>query len=507
MKKIFLISTLALGLATTSCDSYLDVNESPNSPKESNMTAGIMMPAAEMNLVASYGDFMRITGGYFAQYYAQTYGTSNYISYSQFNMSATRSSSDYSQLTARVIKNLEYVLKFSRESKEWGTYLAATTLKAFTYQILVDCYGEVPFTEAMQDLNNMSPHYDDGQLIYAAMIDSIDAALSRTHVGEKVCNNILYPSEDPSDLTVTALVDEWIPFANAVKLKMLMRESGVVDVQAKLDALVSEGNFPTSDIAYSGIWKNEAGQMSPFYAEEFSSAWGSNQQNVVANVAIINTMQQAGYTDPRLPKFFRQNGNKEFVGGLSGTNFSTSNAYKASYWCRPVASFDMPVYIITVAEIEFFLSEYYAKKGNATEAAAHYAAAVEASFATAGVTGAAENVAKFPYDQDNYKQVLGIAKWVSLAGVNTFESWCELRRLRYPAFGTVKGSDMYDLQTDASFNTDDYVPGTLYTPIQVFGEVGDGKLLERWPYAESSSARNGNSPSFPGYTVPVFWAK
>ncbi len=35
-------------------------------------------------------------------------------------------------------------------------------------------------------------------------------------------------------------------------------------------------------------------------------------------------------------------------------------------------------------------------------------------------------------------------------------------------------------------------------PIQVFGEVGANKLLERYPYAESSSSRNENTPAFRG---------
>ena len=34
MKKLAIISTLVLGLATTSCDSYLDINQDPNSPAE-----------------------------------------------------------------------------------------------------------------------------------------------------------------------------------------------------------------------------------------------------------------------------------------------------------------------------------------------------------------------------------------------------------------------------------------------------------------------------------------
>ena len=81
MKKLAIITTIVLGLAATSCDSYMDINESPNSPKESDLNSSILFPAAEMNLAASYGDYLRIVGGYFAQYYSQSFGTSNYLDY------------------------------------------------------------------------------------------------------------------------------------------------------------------------------------------------------------------------------------------------------------------------------------------------------------------------------------------------------------------------------------------------------------------------------------------
>ena len=254
--------------------------------------------------------------------------------------------------------------------------------------------------------------------------------------------------------------------------------------------------------------------MNPYYSEEFATSFGSTQINVVANVAIINTMLQKDsegavtYEDPRLAAFFETNGSGNYTGSISGTNFSTSDSYKSTYWCRPVASYDMPVYLITKSEIEFFISEYYARQGNESAAAEHYAAAIEASFATAGVTGADEYVANFPYNQGNYKQVLGVAKWVALTGTNDFESWCELRRLRYPAFGSVKGIDMYNLQTDASYKPELLAPGTLYTPIQVDGNVGENHLLERYPYPSSSTASNSNAPQFSNsdYTKPVFWA-
>ncbi len=503
MKKIFLISTIVLGLTATSCDSYLDINQNPNSPQEQDMTASVLMPAAEMNLAATYGDLLRIPAGYFTQHYAQDFGTSNYLDYSRFEMSATRSSTAYAQLMSRTLKSLESIRLLSKD-REPGTYLAATTLRAFSFQALVDAYGEVPFTEAFAGLANQSPKYDKGEDIYAALVAEIDEALAAVSEGDKVATNFLFPDEDATP---------WIQFANGVKLKLLMRESGVKDVRSQLSALIEEGNFPQEDVAYAGCWTNEIGQANPFYQEEFASYFGSTQVNICANVAIVGTMLQTDangdvvYQDGRLAKYFSQ-GSSGYTGGISGSNFSTSSSFKAAYWCRPVASYDMPVYLLTVSEIEFFLSEFYAQQNNEAQAAAHYEAAVEASFNTVGAAGAAETIAKYPYDQANYKQVIGIAKWVALAGVNNYESWCELRRLKYPAFGTVKGDDMYNQLSDNSYKPELYQPGTLYTPIKVFGNVGENKVLARWPYPSSSVNSNGNAPQFANsdYTKPVFWA-
>ena len=503
MKKFAFIFTIALGMLTTSCDSYLDINQDPNSPAEANMTTDIMFPAAEMNLASTYGDFYRITGGYFAQYYSHAFGTSNYVDYSQFKMSATRSSTDYTQLNQRSLKNLNTICQLAENDEEWGTFLAAKTLKAFIYQMMVDAYGEVPYSEAF-DASNATPKYDQGADIYAGVLAELDEALSKASAGDKVATNFLLPGKNAG---------AWIQLANAVKLKMLTRESGVADVNSQIAALVSANNFPEGDVAWEGCWSNESGSLSPFYAEEFSTAWGSTQINVVANIAIIGTMQQKNaegdvvFEDGRLAAFFEPNSSGVYTGGISGSNFSTSDSYKSGYWCRPVASYDMPVYLITRSEVEFFIAEYYAKAGNAAQAKAHYEAAIEASFATAGVAGAAESIAKFPYDQANYKKCIGVSKWIALAGVNTFEGWCEARRLDFPAFGSVQGTQMYNEQSDASYHPELYVPGTFYTPIKVEDKLGANKLLERWPYPESSSARNSNSPEFPGYATPVFWGK
>ena len=493
MKKIFFATLLVLGLSLTSCDDFLDINQDPNSPAEENMTPEVMLPAAELNLAHSYGDFLRTVSGYFTQHYAQYFGTSNYLDYSQFKMSAVRSSSTYTQLNTRVLNNLKYIREMSSANEEWGTYLAATTLRAFTYQVLVDCYGEVPYTEALNFVENLAPKYDDGQLVYDGILAELDEALANAKDDDPVATSILFPGGVAAD---------WIQFANALKLRILTRESGVKDVNAQIGALIAEDNFPSANVQFADCWKNEAGQANPFYMEDAFASYGATQKNIVLNIALLRTMNE--YGDSRLQVYFTPNNSKAYTGSVSGTNFSTTNNYKAAYWCRPNAHYDDPVVLISTSDVNFYIAEYYAKNGNAGKAEEYYRKAVEASFANAGVTGVDDAIAAYPLDLSNYKRAIGIQKWVDLSGYNTFESWCELRRLGYPAMGAITGDQIYNEQSD-SYNPDLLEPGTLYKPIKCNTAVTT--ILQRFPYAESSANRNQNTPTYPGDSAPVFWAK
>jgi hypothetical protein len=494
MKKILSLLIIILGLS--SCEQYLDINQDPNSPSEENVSSNMIFPGAEMNLAASYGNFFRIVGGYYAQHYAQNFGTSNYVDYSQFRMSATRSSATYAQLYSRALKNFETVRQQAEAAEEWGSYLAATTLRAFTFQILVDAYGETPYAESL-DVANLSPKYDDGQAVYDGILAELDAALSRAVASDRVCTNFLFG---------TSTAGEWMQFAKALKFKLLMRVSKVKNVQAELAALIAEDDFPASDVAWDDCWTDESGKANPFYQEEYATYFGINQVNVVGNLAFMQTMAESD--DNRISSFFSKNTSNNYTGGVSGINSNT--AYPASYFCRPVFAYNMPVYLITVSEVEFFKAEYYARYGLAGDAQAHYEAAIEASFASAGASGASTiYTTHYPWSNASYERLIGIQKWVALGGINNFEAWCELRRLKYPAFGDVSGDNIFDVSdnTSAAYHPERYVAGTLYTPITYNTELGANKVLQRLRYAESSSSRNSNAPANKGDATPVFWAE
>ncbi len=497
MKKYFILPLIAFALFFSSCDDYLDINYDPTVPTEDMLNQSQLLPAMEMNLAASYGNYLRIVGGFLSEQYAQRFGTSNYLELSQFEVKPSATSSlGYEQFYLRVLSTGNTVIKKAEESNDNGTLLAATVLRGFALAAMVDCYDSIPYTEAITDTKQ--PKYDDGRTVYNGIIAEIDNALSKVKSADLVATNFLFPGQK---------AETWIRFANALKLKLYTRISNVDgDVAPKIAELLNSP-LPTSDVAFAGCWTPSAGGENPFYAGEFGTNF-SVQYNVVVNTTLIETMKRSG--DKRIEAFFTKNDKDDYMGGVSGSNFSTfSGTYGSASFSRPVMTYDAPLNLISLTEIEFYKAEHYARLGDAANAKLYYESAIRQSFKSAGVEGADENIAYFPYDQANWQKSIGLAKYLALSGIDNFEAWCELRRLRYPAFDeNVAGTDICN-EASKVFSPEKYVLGTLYTPITVSSYIGEKTLAERFPHPSVSSNSNPNCPvNFDGvYKLPVFWAK
>ena len=491
-KLLYTLAGCALfGLA--SCD--LDINDNPNAI--TSIGNDNIFPTAEMNLAATMGVGFNVYGGYNAEVYSQNAGCSNYLDYSQFRVTSTNTNSSYTQLYSRVLQQLEVVRRQS--AAEPGSYLAATALRAYTFQVLVDAYGETPYTEALTD--ETQPHYDEGADVYAGVIAELEAAKAGAEATSAVCANLTFGKTTAT----TGTAGDWLKFANSVLLKLYMRESGVADVKDKVSKLVAEDNFITEDVVYDKCWGNATGSYSPLYTEYLTI-----QNDWALNYAVSATYKSEGVNDMRLYALWGE-GEKGMVGTASGSNLSTEmSGTQPAAFAQPAYSYDMPVYLMTVAEVEFFLAEYYAKMAvDHAKAKAHYEAAVSASFQTAGVADVAAAVVTeaWPYNAGEPMKAIGVQKWLHYAStLQGFEAWCEVRRIGYPAFSGQDGEDIIENDVK-NFNLVPafYQPGTLYTPKSVYSLVGDNKLLQRFDYAQVSTQYNNNVPATKQPTVPVFW--
>ncbi|WP_435523432.1 SusD/RagB family nutrient-binding outer membrane lipoprotein [Chryseobacterium indoltheticum] len=84
-------------------------------------------------------------------------------------------------------------------------------LEVYTYQVLVDSFGNVPYTQAGKPETIVLPKYDDAKTIYENLIIRVNSALSTLDSG--------YASFESGDNIYNGNVGDWIVFANSLKLK------------------------------------------------------------------------------------------------------------------------------------------------------------------------------------------------------------------------------------------------------------------------------------------------
>lgn len=103
-----------------------------------------------------------------------------------------------------------------------GFYEAiARTMKSLNFQMLVDVYGNVPYSEAFIGGTIRTPKYDDDKAIYDSLFVELDKAIA-------LLNNpvLSSPEANPAiatnDLIFKGNATNWKKFINTIKLRLLM---------------------------------------------------------------------------------------------------------------------------------------------------------------------------------------------------------------------------------------------------------------------------------------------
>src|SRR5690606_17433405 len=74
--------------------------------------------------------------------------------------------------------NYQYIEDQSAEDPGLAYFNAvAKTMKAFDYAMLIDVYGDVPYTEALKGAENVTPTYDSQIAIYQDLVAQLNLAI------------------------------------------------------------------------------------------------------------------------------------------------------------------------------------------------------------------------------------------------------------------------------------------------------------------------------------------
>lgn len=484
-----LIYLFGLILLLSACEDWLDINTDADVPTD--VPGEMVLPSAEVALGTVLGGSLFNTGGFLAQYWTQAPEASQYQAIDIYDINNPFLNNEYSTIFAGTLEDCKLVIENAEANKEWGLYLAATVVRAYTYQVFIDMVDRTPYSEALQGDRISNPKWEDGEEVYQSLINEIDTALYRVAT-EPVIFATSY------DLILKSDLKKWIQFANTLKLKFFMRESEKTDRnKANLAQLIAEDNLIREDVKLA-CWADESGKQNPWYSTNTN---GLKTDNHVAAYPIVTYLKVNN--DPRMEKLFQPSVNGSDYAGLvpGGTAIKGEKKKDYSYPMLRIQA-TWPVYLITQAEVAFFKAEYYLKNGDDANAQAAYEEGVRASFALHGIPAAAETLLAGNYKWDGSlstgqkMEKIMMQKWVALCMVNNLESWSEIRRTGYPKMTDKSATAIVE---DPSI----YTPGMLISPIGNY--LGAMNQVNRFPYPETATIRNKNTPEQPGITAKIWW--
>ena len=428
MKKIILTVFSLVLLASCQSDAqYEDLNRDPKNPTQ--VSADFLYNAA----VKSLFDQMASTNvnrniyKMLGQHWTET----TYVDEANYDFT-TRSIPDnhWSELYRDVLLDLKTAKANVMADGELTAAEKAArapqieVIAVYTWQQLVDSFGNIPYTQALNPAEHVLPEFDDAATIYADLISRLTAARA----------DLTNEGFGSADKIYGGDVAKWNKFANSLLLRLGNRISDVPSMQAlaqsTVQAAVAGGVFTSNAdnalLAYEGSTPN----TNPLWVDLVQSG----RSDFVAANTLVDFMNNLD--DPRRPYYFDENlGAGVFVGGPYGENNSFPNYTHIGVVLHEPT---FPGVLMDYAEVSFYLADAAERSFSGTPAAAagFYNAAITASFDYWGApigTYLTDLDVAYATAPGTWRQKIGNQMWLAMYN-RGFEAWTAWRMYDTPAF-------------------------------------------------------------------------
>lgn len=468
--KIVLAFFGLLLFTSISCEKFYDINQDPDSLLDAPLTQ--LFTSATVNIGFTGGsDLLRYSSLISQQLSGQTTGgESQTQAYEKYQISGSDLNNVWTSMYATTISDLE--LSIAKATAINSPHYAGVgkLLKAYTYQLVVDTWGDIPYSEAQKFTNNLSPKYDSDEAIYTGLLALIDEGIADINAATSAqspgLNSTIYPG------AFATTKSKWIKFANTLKLRLYLHysEKDAAFATAQMNTLVGAGTFFASNADnFQMDFVASAGAQNPI--DQFETA---RPDYLVANKLMVDMMNTKA--DPRRASYFTNVGGN-FVGAVGGAPaipviYSHIGTYLTG------ADGEAPIRMLTFAEYNFIRAEAALRFGVAGSAQTFFVAGITASMEDAGVDAAdiatyiALNGTLAGTPAQQLQQIIE-EKFVANFGV-AVEPWTDWRRTGFPALA---------VPANAVVN---FVPRSLY-------------------YPQSEIDLNTNATQKAGMDVRVFW--
>ncbi len=478
MRKLIICILCIIGIYACNKD-FDEINTNPNAP-------GQVQPELLLRqIIYSFGEEMSyegfVAGNLLGQYFTQI----DFNLFDRHSLTEPQFGGNPWPILYKNLRDNEILLRQSRESPVIQVYEGpALILKAYLTAVLTDLYGDVPYSEALRGSEgNVSPKYDTQEMIYLGpdgILANIDQAI------EKIMN-YQGVQQLEGDILFEGNLDNWIRFANSLKIKYLMRISGRINVEQALQTVFNDGRY---------MVENEQNAIFNFTDGQPNSFRMAILREGDFNLFVLSeTMEEIlkDLNDPRLSIYFRPISNNlsepTYKGLLNGPDASQTSISVSDYSLSGTIfrehTGDLDANFMTAWETQFFLAEAAERGLIMADAKLLYDQAIHLAFEYWNTSMPPSYLSeKALYGKDG-KDKLGqiiTQKWIANI-INGYEGWIDYRRTGYPVLKPIS----------ASLNND-LIPVRLPYPT-------DEQALNATNF-NAATAENNNSVN-----SPVWWDK
>jgi hypothetical protein len=273
LAKYILTPLLILGVG---CSDFGDIDKNPNGA-ETPLTSALLANglSAFGNFSAGGGSFL---GGLYAQYFSET-------QYTDASLYSTQDLNWATEMQGRMM-DFQNIININSDEATKATaafngsnadqIAIARILKAYSFSVLTDRYGDMPYFEALT--GKSTPAFDAQQDIYNDLFKELAEAVDQFDDGATVKGDLLYGGD----------TEKWRKFANSHRLILALRIS-------KVDPAKGKAEFNAALNARSGVFASNADNAVMAYpGPPYNNPWyaiGKDQgvSSTVANFLNANS--------------------------------------------------------------------------------------------------------------------------------------------------------------------------------------------------------------------------
>jgi len=321
------------------------------------------------------------------------------------------------------------------------------TLRAYAFAQLTECWGDIPFKQALHGSTGLyTPSYDSQQTVYTdtemgilPCLQKADSLLANSVKGQ-INGDILYQG-DPL---------KWRKLVNALRLRYLLRISSKMNVASSIQSLVTEGiwmmnanesasiDLPTS-IPYNfpSLTERSGDYQVKFMNSTLYSAYVQTQDSFRIRAYFATNSLSASQTNFSFSNY----GGMPMVVNATTDQVNSSSIFNPSNFRTVGNSNIIRARIMTYAEQQFDLAEAVLKGFITGNASVYYSQGIMGAFTEIGLSASDANLyLQHPQvilsnNPDTAMYQIILQKW--LANINNgFEGWIEYKRTGYPYFST-----------------------------------------------------------------------